>query len=261
MKIVGGAVLAVIILAAALGLFLRGPFAPAEKSATLKVSMAQTVRLKAQDGVEIAGDYYPSVGEKQISAGASRGAVLLHMMPSDRKSWEVFAQKLSKIGFPVLAIDLRGHGESQGGPEGYKSFSDAEHQNSRQDVIAAAIFLRSKGVDEFHLIGASIGANLALQYLAEHSNARSAVLLSPGLDYRGIKSEPFITKVKTGRGIFLAASEEDSYSYESVNKLVKYWEPDEAHKLKILQNAGHGTTMLEKNPEFMEEIINWLVKL
>lgn len=220
--------------------------------------MNERVEITTKDGVKIAGDYYPPVGETPVVNGASRGVILLHMMPADRKSWAGFAKKLQQAGLPTLAIDLRGHGESQGGPEGFKSFSDAEHQNSKLDVTAAALFLRSKRVDEFHLVGASIGANLALQYASEHPNARSAVLLSPGLDYRGLKIAEFMEKFPPSRGIYLVASEDDSYSRDTVNDLVSRITLDEKHQVKIFESGGHGTTIFENHPEFMDEVIQWL---
>lgn len=260
MKVVFGVILSFIILAAAFLFFKYDMYWFAEKTkAPTKPSM-ETVRLKTQDGVEIVGDYYPPVGKTQVVKGASRGVLLLHMMPRDRKSWRVFAEKLQRVGLPVLAIDLRGHGESQGGPDGYRTFSDAEHQNSRLDVIAGAVFLRSKRVDEFHLVGASIGANLALQYAAEHPNARSIVLLSPGIDYSGLKTSEFIGKVPQSRGIFLVASDDDEYSKNSVNELVSRITLDENHKLKIFENGGHGTNIFENDPEFMDELVEWLIK-
>lgn len=261
MKVVFSTILAVVILSAALWFFMSGTLRRTEKTEAPATKSVETVRLKTQDGVEIIGDYYPPAGEVRVVKGASRGVILIHMMPADRKSWAVFAKKLSEVGLPTLAIDLRGHGESQGGPDGYKSFSDAEHQNSKLDVIAAALFLRSKKVDEFHVVGASIGANLALQYAAEHPNARSAVLLSPGLDYRGLKTAEFMEKVPPSRGIYLAASEDDSYSRDTVNDLASRITLDEKHQVEIFESGGHGTTIFENHPEFMDELTEWLKQM
>lgn len=260
MKVVFGVISLLIILAAAF-LFFKYDMSwfSAKKKAPARPSM-ETVRLKTQDSVEIVGDYYLPVGKTQVVNGTSRGVLLLHMMSSDRKSWRVFAEKLQLAGLPVLAIDLRGHGESQGGPDGYRTFSDAEHQDSRLDVLAGAIFLRSKQVDEFHLVGASIGANLALQYMAEHPNARSLALLSPGLDYHGLRTAEFIGSVSTSRGIFLVASDDDEYSRGSVNELASRITLDENHKLKIFESGGHGTNIFENHPEFMDELVEWLIK-
>lgn len=207
------------------------------------------MELTTKDGIRIIGDYYQ---------GESSGVLLLHMMPRDRKSWMSFAEKLKLAGFSSLAIDLRGHGESAGGPTGYKTFSDAEHQASRFDVEAAAEFLKSMGAQKIYLVGASIGANLSLEYLSLHPEAVSAILLSPGLDYKGLKTEPFMGKLSADQGIFLVAGDDDVYSRDTVQQLAGKISLDERHKLQIFERGGHGTTIFENRPEFMEELVRWL---
>lgn len=208
------------------------------------------VTLKTEDGVSIVGDYYAAEG--------ARGVVLLHMMPATRKSFSPFAEKLQQAGFHVLNIDLRGHGESEGGPEGYKKFLDAAHQGSRFDVASAVEFLERKGVMRMYFAGASIGANLALEYISEHPTARGAILLSPGLNYRGIRTENAMRRLRPQQGVFLVASSDDSYSFTSTEKLAALSPADENRRVKFFRDAGHGTSILEKNPEFMDELIRWL---
>lgn len=219
------------------------------KPATSDKNMSEVVKLNTKDGFEIIGDYYAADGDN--------GALLLHMMPSDRKSFVKFAEKLQANNFKVLAIDLRGHGGSQGGPDGYKKFSDAEHQASILDVETGAEFLKEKGVKNLHLVGASIGANLALKYLADNSQAKSAVLLSPGLDYRGVKTSGLLSKLKDNQAVYAVASEDDKYSSDSVKNLFEGASFSDSRMMKIFKDAGHGTTIFEKEPQFMEEIINW----
>ena len=214
-------------------------------------TMVETVKMNTKDGVEIIGDYYEAQGNK--------GALLLHMMPADRKSWIKFAEKLQANNFKVLSIDLRGHGESQGGPDGYKKFSDAEHQASIFDVEAGADFLKEKGVSALHLVGASIGANLALKYLAEHPETKSAILLSPGLDYRGVKTSD-LTQLAESQAVYAIASEDDQYSFETVKKLFETASFNDSRMIKIFKDAGHGTTIFEKEPEFINEAVDWLNK-
>jgi alpha-beta hydrolase superfamily lysophospholipase len=215
----------------------------------------ERIALATSDGIRVIGDYYPSQNGK--------GALLLHMMPATRASWREFALELQRKGYHVLALDLRGHGESDGGPERYQGFADREHQASIHDVEAGTSFLKSKGVLEEQLVlaGASIGANLALQYMAEHSNVRQAVLLSAGLNYRGIETLPMVSKLKSGQRVFFATSLDDRVTgnaqmnkegYETVPSGVD-------KKLTTYQHAGHGTDMLGKEPpDLATEIINWL---
>jgi len=217
----------------------------------------QSVTFKTKDGVQIRGSYYPA----RVS-GITKGAVLLHMMPATKESWQSFADILSER-YHVLAVDLRGHGESQGGPDGYRNFSDAEHQASLKDVEAAVEFLKSKGVapSGLVLVGASIGANLSLWYLSDHRDVpQRAVLLSPGLNYRGIASEPLMEKLHVGQAVMLVGSDNDPQSDGNVMRAIssKAIAGVEARVL-IYQSAGHGTDMFGKeSPDLAVEIMQWL---
>lgn len=203
----------------------------------------------------IAADYYPA-------AATAKGVLLIHMMPATKESWRDFASKLVSAGYQALAIDLRGHGESTGGPKGYQRFTDVEHRSSINDVAAGAEFLASKGVKELTLIGASIGANLALEYAAENHEVKRAVLLSPGLDYRGIATEPLMARLTAGQAVLLVGSDNDSQSDSSVIRRIASAaaagvKTDEL----IYKSAGHGTDMFGKeSPDLAQAILKWLAK-
>lgn len=248
-------IVAVAIAAAAIYFFRRTRDASRYQSET---GMQERIELKTKDNFSIAGDYYAP------SSASSRGLLLLHMMPATRSSWRALAGKMQTAGFHVLAIDLRGHGESQGGPDGYKNFSDAEHQASRSDVEAGSEFLKMKGATALALGGASIGANLAIQYLAEHQESKAAFLLSPGLDYRGLKTEVFAYSVRPDRAVFFAASSEDMRSSgqsatDMAGALYKICPC--LKEIRKFDGAGHGTTMFEREPQLMDEIVAWLQKI
>ncbi|MCS6789331.1 MAG: alpha/beta fold hydrolase [Patescibacteria group bacterium] len=222
----------------------------------------EKVVLKTEDGLDIVGDYYDLSIEK-------RGVLLLHMMPKDRKSWWDLAIKLEDEGFKVLAIDLRGHGESIGGPEGYKNFSDEEHQKSILDIQAGIDFLKFLGIDLENIVlgGASIGANLALQYASMHSKIKKVFCLSPGLNYRGIKPLEFITNFNSSHNILIASSLDDVYGngLSNANDCQIIFEnipKDTNKKLIIYEAAGHGTDMFfankENEPDLIQEIIKWI---
>lgn len=206
-----------------------------------------------KDGYTIVADYYAGRGRS--------GILLLHMMPTDRTSWQALALKLQESGFHVLAIDLRGHGQSTGGPNGYQAFSDVQHQQSVFDIDSAIGFLHSKGVGKIHIGGASIGANLGLQYAAKHSEIVSVMLLSPGLNYHGIHTDIWMDNIKPHQAILLVASDDDIYSFTTVKTLFDHSSGLPRREVKLLIHAGHGTTMLEKSPEFINELVIWLKKV
>lgn len=215
---------------------------------------SQKIILKASDGFEIVGDFYP------VSDKSAPAVILSHMMPATRESWKDFARKLNQAGFCCLAIDLRGHGESQEGPAGFKNYADKQHQASVKDLKAAVGFLVQSGIvlDKIAVAGASIGANLSLLIQAEHPEIKASVLLSPGLNYKGIETEKLAEELNENQAVFLAAGgENDQYSTETAVKLHNLIK-NENKPLKIFENAGHGTDIFKNEPYLMDAIAQWL---
>lgn len=67
---------------------------------------AEPVRLKASDGITVAGTYWPG---RRPDAPA---VLLLHGVGASRNQTAPMAEALAAQGYATLAIDLRGHGES-----------------------------------------------------------------------------------------------------------------------------------------------------
>lgn len=218
--------------------------------------MTEHITLHTTDGVTIIGDLY------RPTTPPRGGALLLHMMPATKESWREFAQTLSAQGLLVLAIDLRGHGESTHLGNltlDYRTFSDAEHQASQLDVEAALAWLTTEqqlSLNHIGIAGASLGANLALEALASHHELAWGVLLSPGLDYHGLVAEPLIVKITPLQRLLLAASDDDGYSNQTIDRLSQI--APVPVTLKKLSGAGHGTLMFERQPKFQEEVVNWI---
>lgn len=209
----------------------------------------EKIQLYAKDGTRLTADYHAEKSKK--------GMVLLHAMPQDRSSWTAFAEYAGEKGYAAVALDLRGHGESQGGPRGYVQFSDEEHQSSILDVEAGDSFLRKEGADQIDIVGASIGANLALQYLSQNPQVRSAILLSPGLDYRGVRTKPFLENITAGQAIYFAAAEDDTDALDAARTLFSFCGCGKK-QIKVFEKGGHGTEIFDTHPEFMEELLQWL---
>ncbi len=213
--------------------------------------------LKTLDGKSLAAVLYSPKNPEISIAG---GIVFAHMMPATKESWDAPAIKLSEAGYLGLAFDLRGHGESDGGPKGYAKFEDDEHQKSILDLDAAAKFLMGKGLtaEQVIFIGASIGANLSLKYIADHQDFKTAVLLSPGLDYRGIKTESLAAALQSSQRIFIVSARDDGRNAEEAKAIFEVTPPSVEKRLEIFETGGHGTDLLENKKELGEMIMEFL---
>ncbi len=214
------------------------------------------VSFTTKDHVIIVGNFF-------LAEHSHHAALLLHMMPSTKESWLPMQHVLAHHDISSLAIDLRGHGEStyvDGHVLDYQSFNDALHQATTHDIEAAVEFLSSNGfsTNRIFLMGASIGANLSLCYTAKHPEISRVVLLSPGLDYRGVTTELCVKKLLPTQSLLTIASQEDTYSYASSRTLFDLATCDK--KMMEYEGMGHGTTMLERNPELTDHIINFFTQ-
>lgn len=215
-------------------------------------NMPQKISFNTPDGVKIAGNWFPANGN-------APAILLLHMRPATKESWNDFAAKLNTADFSALAIDLRGHGESveQNGKKiNYENFPGGSHAECRQDVDAALAWLKSRGVKKIYIAGGSIGANLTIDAMAKHKEIKKGIALSPGLEYLGVETGDVIQKLRSDQLIYLIASKDDPYSFDSVHQLNDL--NKESTVVKTYGDAGHANHMFEKYPELGDELINWL---
>jgi pimeloyl-ACP methyl ester carboxylesterase len=106
--------------------------------------------------VKLACDRYP---------GDPPTVMLLHGGGQTRHSWAKTAQRLSDHGHAALALDLRGHGDSEWAPDG-----DYSLDAFAGDIVAL--------IDEPPiLVGASLGGMTALVLAGEHPGLARALVL------------------------------------------------------------------------------------
>jgi pimeloyl-ACP methyl ester carboxylesterase len=92
----------------------------------------------------------------------ARCVVLAHGGRFEKGSWEKQARALVRAGFCALAIDLRGFGMSQEGPQPARS-----DFGSPLDVQAAVRYLHDNGARTVSVVGASMGGDAAEGALGE----------------------------------------------------------------------------------------------
>jgi pimeloyl-ACP methyl ester carboxylesterase len=108
--------------------------------------------------------------------------VLLHGFNQTSHSWDEFAQRILLDGLRVIALDQRGHGDSDralGGDYGREAMAD--------DPVRLAEGL---GIERFVVVGMSMGAVHAVLAAARHPQRVDALVLvdwAPEVESRGVE--------------------------------------------------------------------------
>jgi len=211
-------------------------------------SAAQRVTFRTDDGVNLVATWF----EPATRPGPA--VILVHMLTRSRREWEAMGQRLASEGIGALALDLRGHGESSAGPLGAPDRVD--YSAMVLDLRAARRFLAQRSDVQqarIGIAGASLGANLAALLASADPSIVSLALLSPALDYRGLRIEAAARKVT--RPMLLVAGDDDPYASRSARELQKAG--GGPRELLILKQAGHGTAMLGRDPTLTGALVDW----
>jgi alpha-beta hydrolase superfamily lysophospholipase len=206
---------------------------------------AESVRFKTADGWTIGARYQAPQKGRPV-------AIMVHGVAASKEEWSPLQAELTRRGIGSLALDLRGHGESVSGPSGhtdFRSFDAAgEWPKAQKDVEAAAAFLVSRGISARRIgyIGASIGANLVAW---ARPAPRWLALLSPGIDYRGVR----LPQPPKDIPLLVAASPGDAYAYQTADA----YSAARPGIVFLRARAGHGAQMFS-DPEFLKSLLDWI---
>ena len=203
----------------------------------------QRLSIRTEDGVTLAATWY------EPSHRPAPAVVLVHMLQRNRRDWDALASRLSSEGIGTLTIDLRGHGESSGDPSALAAMAQdvraaRRHLGARSDVLSSRI----------GIAGASLGANLAVLAAAEEPAIASLALVSPSLDYRGVRIEAAMRKYGS-RPALLVAGDDDPYALRTAKELQKAG--GGIRELLVLPQAGHGMHVFSRAPDVSRQLIDW----
>lgn len=214
----------------------------------------KAVRFNTEDGCKIEAFYLaPSSGALVF--------VNAHGLGSDKNEWGVFQKQLKAGGFGYLSLDLRGHGGSvrcNGKKLSYTSLDEAGWNGASKDIEAGAAWLKQRGVGPERLVfcGASIGANLVLKAAVEGVLKPAAlVLLSPGLNYAGVRTPEYFTTPRSFR-VLTVAARADGYAWESAAALNRAAMGKGLPAYALEAAGGHGVNMF-KTTSVIPAIISW----
>jgi len=203
---------------------------------------AGTVQLTTPDGSSIHAE----------TTGTGKHAVLLvHGWSQDSTDWSALNQRLASHDFLVLALDLRGHGQSTASSEP----SEEDCTPMKADLEVALGWLQQRNPASLSVVGAELGANLALQVAASNEAVSNVALLSPGLNHCGVKVGAAIAAY-TQRPILFVASETDVTSKKAATLLhAKAAGPSH---LELVAGGARGTRLLNASPQLESVLVGWL---
>jgi len=214
------------------------------------------VTFNADDGLIMTGTYYPAKGEK-VNA-----VVLAHNIQGSRKDWGALAAYLQGQGFSVLAYDLRGFGESANKQDGehlsHLGFTEEDYAKMIADMKHAVDFVATQDrvkKNFIGLVGADLGANVALNYAMDDERVKSVVLISPNFNYKGIKTREAMLAYGKRPAMF-CCSEGDIAPAHSSRKLHAMALGKKELKL-YKTGSGHGTEIIQAQVGIVHDIADW----
>lgn len=125
----------------------------------------ESVILKLNDGVHIAGWYIPAEKSKNYLI------ILIHGHGNDRRGTGEFARPLIKAGYPIFIYDQRGHGESEGELNYITTDLSKDLLNIRSQLKTKHSF------NSFGVVGLSMGAHTAINAINLDKSAFKAAWL------------------------------------------------------------------------------------
>ncbi|HXH25825.1 MAG TPA: hypothetical protein VNI78_11280 [Vicinamibacterales bacterium] len=223
----------------------------------VRLALVFTAALLFNAGLEAAGRpvAVPSPDGRTISGwlveASHRPApavVLVPMLARPKEDWQAAADRLAGAGITALAIDL---------PASAVPADPGALAGWSADVGAAVAFLSARpdvrpgGIGA---AGASLGASLVALAAATDPRIRSVALVSPALDYRGVRIEAAMRDLGS-RPALLLASRRDPYAARSVRTLAT-GAPGrrEAHWSDV---AAHGSVLLAREPDLVRVLVEW----
>ncbi len=112
----------------------------------------------------------------------AKDLVLLHGYTGHARSWDAFAEAMTDR-YRVLALDQRGHGETQWAPP--------HAYGTKEMVTDVEAFVHAMGLEDFSLLGLSMGGIIAFAYAGERPPQLSRLVvvdIAPEIATEGLRS-------------------------------------------------------------------------
>lgn len=210
--------------------------------AVANIAVSQrAISFPTEDGGTVAANLYGS---------GTRAVLLVHGGRFTKESWSKQAPVLVAAGFEVLAIDLRGFGQSHG--PGELDPSDAQ---LALDVLASVRYLHAHGAKAVSIVGGSMGGAAAgdASITSRPGEIDRVVMLgaAPNLPADKVKSP----------ALFIVARDDTSGDGPRLPGVrAQYEKTPKPKKLIVLEGTAHAQYLFQtdQSDRVMREILQWL---
>lgn len=208
------------------------------------------------DDATITGSYWAPT-----DASTTACVVFAHQLSSTRAEYTPVIARL--VGTAHLyAIDLRGHGASTRAPDGaavtWKGFTLEDWAKVERDLLSAIGAVRQRGGGaRCVVVGASIGSSATLRLAAAAPDLVSAVvLLSPGLNYRGLST---VEAARTTRVPVLIVHSQEAGASDAATALANLL-TEASTPVEVIADAGtaHGMKIVAADPALLDRVVAFI---
>lgn len=203
----------------------------------------KTVLIQASDGALLVADFY-------LVDPLSPTIILAHQLYTNRHSWEFVISPLIGEHYNILAIDLRGYGQSS---------SSINWRSAVTDMQLWFDWLRTTGevrADAISTMGSSMGSTLAIVGCANDALCKTAIAISPGWDYYGIQIEDALTTGLNTRPSLILYAERDRWPALGMPQIEAA--ATNPMTIEMFPANAHGIDLIKTyEEEIMTMIIDW----
>jgi alpha-beta hydrolase superfamily lysophospholipase len=227
----------------------------------------EDVYFSASDGIVIHATFYSS------SEPGSPTAYLVHDIGEDRSVWDDYSKYLQSNGYNVMALDMRGHGESvdtlniSNPTVSWEDMGKDEFLRFGLDLDAAYEWVQgSKDNGDPHtdagpngfMVGVAKGGLFALTKIVNMSREgmMAAAIISPTLDCYRLDVEQVFEDYGDIRPIMLIASEGDGTGNLAMNTILERKLDDGEHNgIGVIMEGSKKGMVLIEDQELRSEIL------
>lgn len=220
------------------------------------------IKAVANDGFNIEATLtYPKVkNQKDVST-----VVLLHSLGYNSLWWETLPDELLAKGYAVLAIDLRGHGNSIYNSKlvktSWKNMKNSAFAKYPSDVVAVINKVKEENskktfFNNWAIVGADIGASAGVLAADGMTQApKTFVMISPVVKAKGLYI-PVSMAHLSGVDFLSISGTNDIMSKDAEAYLMKFAQDE--FMTFVSESKSTGMLMLKNDPQLAKMIAEWI---